>query len=37
VGLRASVDVSRSFRVYVGAEYFRNVLSEAARSTTSPE
>jgi hypothetical protein len=29
-GLRASVDVSRSFRVYVGAEYFRNVLSEAA-------
>jgi Domain of unknown function (DUF4157) len=29
-GLRGSIDVTRSLRVYVGAEYFRNVLQEAA-------
>jgi hypothetical protein len=29
-GLRGSVDVTRSLRVYVGAEYFYNVLQDAA-------
>jgi hypothetical protein len=29
-GLRGSIDVTRSLRVYVGAEYFRNVLEGAA-------
>jgi hypothetical protein len=29
-GLRGSVDVSRGLRVYVGAEYFYNVLQDAA-------